>query len=83
MLQIVGLVGAVLILFPFAASQLGRLRTQTWSYQLMNLVGAAALTVVAVAERQYGFILVEGAWAAMSLVGLSRLLRAAGARETA
>ena len=73
MLQVVGVIGALLILFPFTASQLGRLGTQTWTYQLANLVGATALTLVAVVERQYGFILLEGVWAAMSLVGLSRL----------
>jgi hypothetical protein len=79
MLQVVGLVGAVLILIPFAASQLGRLRTTSLAYQVLNLAGAATLTAVAVLERQYGFILLEGVWAIMSLVGLGRLWRAAGA----
>ena len=75
MLQIVGLVGAVLILLPFAASQLGRLATASLSYQLLNLLGSATLAAVAVLERQYGFILLEGVWALMSLVGLGRVLR--------
>jgi len=73
MRQLIGLVGAVLILMPFAGSQLGRLRTTTWAYQLLNFAGASLLTYVAVVERQYGFILVEGAWALMSLVGMGRV----------
>ncbi len=73
MRQIISLIGALLILAPFAASQLGRLRTTTWTYQMMNLVGASVLTLVAVLERQYGFILLEGVWACMSAVGLGRL----------
>lgn len=77
MQQAIGVLGALLILIPFGASQLDRLRTSSLSYQLMNLVGAGILTAIAVLERQYGFILVEGGWTLMSIVGLHRVLTGA------
>ena len=73
-MQVLGVVGALLILIPFAGSQVNRLSTASLVYQLMNLTGAVLLTVVAVVERQYGFILLEGVWACMSLIGLRRVL---------
>lgn len=74
-MQALSVAAALLVLIPFAASQLGRLSTRTLSYQLMNLAGSAGLTVVAVVERQYGFILLEGTWAIASAVGLASVLR--------
>jgi hypothetical protein len=73
MRQLISVAGAFLILIPFAASQLGRLNPMTWTYQVLNFTGAAALTTVAVLERQYGFIILEGVWAIMSLVGMRRV----------
>ena len=72
MLQAFSLAGALLILLPFAGAQLGRLTVESLSYQVMNLVGATILTIVAIVGRQYGFILLEGTWAIVSLVGLAR-----------
>lgn len=74
MIQAISIAGAILILLPFTATQFGKLSTDSLSYLLMNLIGSAALTTVAVIERQYGFILLEGTWAVVSAAGLARLL---------
>ncbi len=75
MTQIISLIAALLILIPFAAAQAGKIRIDSVSYQLMNLVGSAALTAIAVTGRQYGFILLEGSWAVLSALGMIRALR--------
>jgi hypothetical protein len=74
MIQAISIAGAVLILLPFAASQFGKLTTTSLAYQVMNLIGSAALTTVAVIESQYGFILLEGTWVLVSAAGLVRVL---------
>jgi hypothetical protein len=73
-IQVISLVGALMILAAYAGNQLGRLGPSDLSYSLLNLLGAATLTVVAAAEAQYGFLLLEAVWTAVSLWAVARVL---------
>jgi len=79
--QVVQVLGSLLILIPFGLAQLGRVESQSRSYQLLNLAGSATLAADAVATRQWGFLLLEGAWAVMSLAGLIRFAAPPSARN--
>ena len=70
--QLIAIVGAVLILGAYLALQRGWLGPKDRSYSVLNFVGAALLTWVAVVDRRWGFILVEGAWALLSVPGMFR-----------
>lgn len=64
-----------MILGAYAANQLRWLGPQDASYALINAAGAGLLSFVAVLERQWGFLLLEGVWTVVSLWALFRLLR--------
>jgi hypothetical protein len=73
--QVIQVIGALMILAGFAGTQVGRLRADSLAYIVLNLVGSAVLGALAFEERQWGFVLLEGVWAAVSLWSLSRVLR--------
>jgi hypothetical protein len=75
MADLTQIAGAVLILIAFAASQWGLLGVHTRSYLVLNLVGAAILTVIAWDERDWGFLLLESVWTVVSAWGLVQVLR--------
>jgi hypothetical protein len=80
LIQVVSLVGAATILVAYAANQFGRLQAATFAYAVANAVGAATLTVVAAVERQWGFLLLEAAWTAVSVTAIVGLTRGRTAR---
>ncbi len=51
-LQVVSVLGALLILLPFAAAQFGRLTPASFAYQALNLLGSATLAGIALHDRQ-------------------------------
>lgn len=68
--QVVQIVGALLILVAYGAAQIERLDTQSRLYLGLNLTGSAILGVLAASTAQWGFLLLEGSWALISLWGL-------------
>jgi hypothetical protein len=80
--QAISVIGALLILGAFAANLLQWMNTSNLWYSLLNFVGSAILTVIAVIDQQYGFILLEGTWALVSLWGIIAALRGGGANDS-
>jgi hypothetical protein len=73
--QFIQILGALLILAAFAGAQLGRMSTKSGVYLVLNLLGSAILTGVALVESDWGFLLLEVVWAVVSAWGLFRVLR--------
>ena len=71
--QAVQLVGAFMVLGGFAGLQIGRLHVDQVSYLLLNGLGSGLLLVVAILGREWGFILLEAVWSAVSIIALVRL----------
>ena len=75
MLQAVQIGGALMILAAFGLGQTRRLPVSGIAYLMLSLVGAIALGVSAWIESQWGFVMLETAWAAISLRGLAVAVR--------
>ncbi|MFL5576325.1 MAG: hypothetical protein ACJ79S_10200 [Gemmatimonadaceae bacterium] len=70
--QVVSVVGALLVLAGYAGLQSGALKRESRLFNAINFVGSALLAWVAVLDRRWGFILLEGTWALLSVPGMVR-----------
>jgi hypothetical protein len=75
MAQLAQVVGALMILAAYALAQFRVLDQHSYSYLVLNLVGATALAILAWHEEQWGFLLLEGVWALVSAWSLVTRLR--------
>lgn len=71
----IGTVGVALLLLAFLLNLARKLRADTHSYLLMNLMGAALAGFSSYLIRFWPFVVLEGVWALVAAVGLARLAR--------
>ncbi len=74
-IQAASFAGALLILAGYAGAQFGWMSARRASYNAVNAIGSAILGVIALRPFQLGFVILEFAWAAISLYALARCFR--------
>jgi uncharacterized membrane protein len=75
MSQAIQILGAVAILAAYALAQFRLVNQQSYAYNVLNLLGAVALGVIAYVERLWGFFLLEAAWSLVAVWGLAERIR--------
>jgi hypothetical protein len=73
--QLIQVIGSLLVLAGFTLAQRGVLDHKSVRYLILNLIGSSVLSVEAVLERQWGFLLLEGVWAIVSAISLGKVIR--------
>jgi hypothetical protein len=76
--DLIEIAGSLLVLSAFAAAQKGVLDIRSRVYLTLNVLGSAVLAVIAVLDRSWGFLLLEGTWAVVSAASLVATLHRPG-----
>jgi hypothetical protein len=75
MAEMLQLLGALLVLVPFALLQIGYWKADSAGYLLSNLAGSSLLATLALLDSQWGFLLLEAAWAVVAAWATGNLIR--------
>ena len=70
--QAASFVGAMLILFAYVGHQMKWIDSNKPSYNILNAVGSGILAYIAFHPFQVGFVVLESAWALISVYALLR-----------
>lgn len=70
--MVIQVAGSLLVLAAFVLAQVGVVNARSLTYLVLNAGGSGALAAEALLGRQWGFLLLEGVWAVVSIVGLTR-----------
>ena len=73
--DVAGLVGVVVMLWAFYLLQAGKLRGDSFAYQLMNALGAGAVLLSLVNDFNLSAFVIETCWVLISLYGMFRTRR--------
>lgn len=68
-----GFIGVTLLLLAFFLNLKDKIKTDSLSYLLLNFMGAGIACLASMLLNYLPFVILEGCWALVSLVGLVKL----------
>lgn len=68
--SILGVIGALCVVMAYTLLQFKKLRYETYSYNLLNFIGALLLTISLFYNFNLGSFLIEIVWLSVSLYGI-------------
>ncbi|WP_144118910.1 CBU_0592 family membrane protein [Catellatospora sichuanensis] len=74
--DVLQILGALTVLAGYVTAQLGWTSPRSIGYLTANTLGAGVLAWLAWTSHDWGFLLLEGVWSAVSAVALVSVLRA-------
>ena len=81
--EILGTIGVSMILVGFSLNLFGLMQRRSYKYVLLNLVGGGLACTASILIEFFPFIILEGTWTVVAVVGLVNLLRSRNAMERA
>jgi hypothetical protein len=72
---VMGSAGVTILLVAFFLNLMKSLRSDGWLYLLMNLVGASLSCYSSYLIHFMPFVVLEGTWAGVAMIGIARKLR--------
>lgn len=68
-----GSIGVTLLLLAFFLNLIDKIKTDSFTYLLLNFMGAGIACLASVLLNYIPFVILEGCWALVSAVGLVKL----------
>jgi len=68
-----GFIGVTLLLLAFFLNLMGKIKTDSFAYLLLNFFGAGIACLASVLLNYMPFVILEGCWTLVSAVGLVKL----------
>ena len=81
--EFLGTIGVSMILVGFSLNLFGLMQRRSYKYVLLNLVGGGLACTASILIEFFPFIILEGTWTVVAVVGLVNLLRSRNAMERA
>lgn len=72
--DIIGWIGSICILAAFGLNSFQKIKSNSLSFQLLNLIGGICLIINSIAHQAYPFTFINSVWSVISIIALLKMV---------